>query len=60
MVYAMDEEKLLRVWTVTRLIGAIREVRSPTVQSEILIEAQTLLTSLVPELNSLPRIKPAL
>jgi hypothetical protein len=60
MVYAMDEEKLLRVWTVTRLIGAIREVRSPTVQSEILIEAQTLLTALVPELNSLPRIKPAL
>jgi hypothetical protein len=54
MVYTMDEGQLLRVWAVICCFGEIREIQDPIVQSEILTNAQILLTAFVLELQPLP------
>jgi hypothetical protein len=55
MVYTMDEGQLLRVWAVICCFGEIREIQDPIIQSEILTNAQILLTAFVLELQPLPR-----
>ena len=55
MVYTMDEDQLLRVWTVLSCFGRIRESQDPLIQSEILTDAQILLTAFVLDLKPLPR-----
>jgi hypothetical protein len=54
MVYTMDEGQLLRVWAVICCFGEIREIQDPIIQSEILTNAQILLTAFVLELQPLP------
>jgi hypothetical protein len=51
MVYAMDDDQLLRVWSVIRCFAEIRENKDPVIQSEILTNAQLLLTAFVLDLN---------
>jgi hypothetical protein len=50
----MNEEQLFRVWTVIRFLGEIRETQDRIVQSEILTDAQILLTAFVLDLQPLP------
>jgi hypothetical protein len=54
MVYTMDEDQLLRVWTVISCFERIRESQDPINQSEILTDAQILLTAFVLDLKPLP------
>ena len=54
MLYTMDEGQLLRVWSVIRCFAEIREIADPLIQSEILTDAQLLLTAFVLELQPLP------
>lgn len=54
MVYTMDEGQLLRVWTVICCFGRIRELEDPTIQSQLLTDAQILLTAFVLDLKPLP------
>jgi hypothetical protein len=54
MVYTMDEGQLLRVWSVIRCFEEIREITDPLMQSEILTDAQILLTAFVLDLKPLP------
>jgi hypothetical protein len=53
MVYTMDEHQLLRLWSVIRCFAEIRENSDPITQSEILTNAQTILTAIVFDLNPL-------
>lgn len=53
MVYTLDECQLLRVWSVMRCFAQIRELKDPATQSEILTEAQVLLTAFVLDLKLL-------
>jgi hypothetical protein len=55
MIYAMDEGQLFRVWTVIRFLGEIRAIEDPVAQSDILTDAQVLLTAFVLDLLPLPR-----
>jgi hypothetical protein len=55
MIYTVDDGQLLMIWTVTRLLGEIREIPEPKDRSEILTEAQALLTAFVLELKPSPR-----
>jgi hypothetical protein len=59
MIYTMDESQLLRVWTVISCFGRIRETEDPSIQSEILTNAQILLTAFVLDLEPLDGIKPS-
>jgi hypothetical protein len=54
MIYVMDERQLLRVWSVIRCFGEIREIKDPAIRSEVLTEAQILLTAFVQELQPMP------
>jgi hypothetical protein len=54
MVYTMDEGQLFRVWTVIRFLSEMRETEDPIAQSEILTDAQILLTAFVLDLQPLP------
>ena len=54
MVYTMDEGQLFRVWTVIRFLGEMREIDDPAAQTEILTDAQILLTAFVLDLQPLP------
>jgi len=51
MIYVVDERQLLRVWSVIRCFGEIREIKDPAIRSEVLTEAQILLTAFVQELQ---------
>jgi hypothetical protein len=53
MVYTMDEYQLLRLWSVIRCFAEIRENSEPIIQSEILTNAQIILTAIVFDLNPL-------
>ena len=53
MVYTMDECQLLDLWSVVRCFTQIREVKDPVTRSEILTNAQILLTALVIDLKPL-------
>jgi hypothetical protein len=54
MIYVVDERQLLRVWSVIRCFGEIREIKDPAIRSEVLTEAQILLTAFVQELQPMP------
>jgi hypothetical protein len=51
MVYTIEEGQLLRLWTVIRYFGVIREIQDPVAQAEILTDAQILLTAFVLDLQ---------
>ncbi len=55
MVYTMDVDQLFGLWTVIRLLGEVREIPDAIARSEVLTEAQILLTAFVLGLKSLPR-----
>ena len=55
MVYTMDVDQLFGLWTVIRLLGEVRDIPDAIIRSEILTEAQILLTAFVLGLKSLPR-----
>ena len=51
MIYTMDEHQLLRLWSVIRSFAQIREINNPAAQSEILTNAQIILTAFVFDLK---------
>ena len=53
MRYEVDEGQLLRVWTVMRYFAEMRRIEDPIIQSEILTNAQILLTAFVLDLKPL-------
>jgi hypothetical protein len=53
MVYTMDECQLLRLWSVMHCFTQVREINDPVTQSEILTNAQMLLTAFVIDLKPL-------
>jgi hypothetical protein len=55
MIYIVDLDKLFSLSTVIRLLGGIREIPDAITRSEVLTEAQILLTAFVLELKPLPR-----
>ena len=55
MIYTLDVDQLLGLWTVIRLLGEIREIPDAISRSEVLTEAQILLTAFVLGLKPLPR-----
>jgi hypothetical protein len=55
MKYAVDVEQLLNLWTVIRILGEIRELPDETCRSDVLTEAQILLTAFVLGLKPLAR-----
>jgi hypothetical protein len=55
MLYTLDQGQLLRISTVIRYLGIIREISDPTAQSEVLTDAQILLTAFVLDLEPAPR-----
>jgi hypothetical protein len=54
MDYAVDEGQLICLWTVICCFGRIREIEDPVIQSEILTNAQILLTNFVLDMKPLP------
>ena len=52
MVYRINEHQLLRVWSVISSFSRIREIDDPLAQSEILTNAQMLLTAFVFDLEA--------
>jgi hypothetical protein len=54
MVYTVDEGQLPRVWTAISCFERIREIQDPTIRSEILTNAQILLTAFALGLQPLP------
>jgi hypothetical protein len=54
MVYSLDDGQLLNIWTAIRYLGEIREIHDPADRSEVLTEAQALLTAFVLMLKPLP------
>jgi hypothetical protein len=55
MLYTLDQGQLLRIRTVIRYLGIIREIPDPTAQAEVLTDAQILLTAFVLDLEPAPR-----
>jgi hypothetical protein len=55
MVYRINEHQLLRVWSVISSFSRIREIDDPLAQSEILTNAQMLLTAFVFDLGAVAR-----
>jgi hypothetical protein len=55
----MDECQLLDLWSVMRCFTQMREVNDPVTQSEILTNAQILLTALVLDLKPLEQTSSA-
>ena len=55
MIYTMDVDQLFGLWTVIRLLGEIREIPDAINRSEVLTEAQILLTAFVLGLKPLAR-----
>ena len=51
MIYTVDQSQLLRLWSVIRCFGDIREIPDPEVQAAILTKAQILLTAFVLDLE---------
>jgi hypothetical protein len=57
MVYQVDGNQLLRLWSVISCFEVLREVQDPSVQSTVITKAQTLLTAFVLDLTPLPEEK---
>jgi hypothetical protein len=55
MVYSVDENQLLKLWSVICCFEAMRVVQDPTAQSPIITNAQAFLTAFVLDLRSSPR-----
>jgi hypothetical protein len=53
MGYIINDDNLLKLLSVIHCFGAIREIKNPEVQSEILTQAQILLTGFVLALQPL-------
>jgi hypothetical protein len=53
MVYTVDASQLLRIWTVIRYLGELREITDPNNRSKVLMEAQIVLTTFVLDLKPL-------
>ena len=51
MLYTMDQCQLLRLWSVMHCFTQMREINDPVTQSEILTNAQVLLTAFVIDLK---------
>jgi hypothetical protein len=51
MSYTMDQCQLLRLWSVMHCFTQMREINDPVTQSEILTNAQVLLTAFVIDLK---------
>ena len=54
MIYEMDKQQLLRLWSVLSSFGEIRETKDPISQLEILRRAQIVLTDFVFGLKRVP------
>ena len=54
MIYEMDKQQLLRLWSVLSSFGEIRETKDPISQLEILRRAQIVLTDFVFGLKPVP------
>jgi hypothetical protein len=54
MVYSVDENQLLKLWSVICCFEAMRVIQDPTVRSEIITNAQTFLTAFVLDLRQTP------
>ena len=54
MVYSVDENQILKLWSVICCFEAMRVIQDPTVQSEIITNAQTFLTAFVLDLRPSP------
>ena len=53
MIYAVNEVQLLRVWSIIRCFADLREIEEQECRSEILTNAQILLTAFVLDLEPL-------
>jgi len=54
MVYQVNGNQLLRLWSVISCFEVMREIQDPAVQSTVITKAQTLLTAFVLDLTPLP------
>jgi hypothetical protein len=54
MFYSVDENQLLKLWSVICCFEAMRVIQDPTVQSEIITNAQTFLAAFVLDLRPSP------
>jgi hypothetical protein len=59
MSYTMDQCQLLRLWSVMHCFTQMREINDPVTQSEILTNAQVLLTAFVIDLKPLVGDQPS-
>ena len=59
MLYTMNQCQLLRLWSVMHCFTQIREINDPVTQSEILTNAQVLLTAFVIDLKPLVGNQPS-
>ena len=59
MLYTMDQRQLLRLWSVMHCFTQMREINDPVTQSEILTNAQVLLTAFVIDLKPLVGDQPS-
>ena len=59
MSYTMDQRQLLRLWSVMHCFAQMRDINDPVTQSEILTNAQVLLTAFVIDLNPLVGDQPS-
>ena len=57
MVYQVDGNQLLRLWSVISCFEVMREIQDPSVQSTVITRAQALLTAFVLDLTPLPEEK---
>jgi len=51
MVYTVDEQQLLRLWSVMSCFECLREIQDPALQSALITNAQTFLTAFVLDLK---------
>ena len=54
MVYQVNGNQLLRLWSVISCFEVMREIQDPSVQSTVITRAQALLTAFVLDLTPLP------
>ena len=54
MVYTVDEQQLMELWTVVSCLGHVHEIADPISRSEILTRAQIHLTAFVLDLQPVP------
>jgi hypothetical protein len=55
MVCTIDNDQLFSLWAVVRYLGEVREIPDATTRSEVLTQAQILLTAFVLGLQPSPK-----